>query len=393
VSNSSKIDTELAPDYCIDGRRGGTVAIADDTASNDADRTASGLFILPWPFARIFRSFGGTFLFTLFSVVFCYFAIVTVVNPRRVFWGRAFPEVMPNSRALKLDLLEKYNRVGAVDLVVLGSSRSMKLSPDVLETLTGERTFNAGVFSAAPNDYLSLYRVMKQRGIVPKTLVIGLDPEALDPATLPAPDFDSNLELTSALNGTVPNLREKIWHWVLLYKKCLTPSYIQDIATSIWIRLKPRPPLFEFQPDGHEEDRVLDTQIQSGVYPRADKLKRCEDSLEAKFDNFREVSPDLEQDLKLLLSEAAADKVQVVLWITPVHPEALDKIMSEPQARANFQNAEAHLIQLGAKFNLPVRDLIDSQTFGGDPNSWYDCVHYDERDADRIARELFKHGI
>ena len=137
----------------------------------------------------------------------------------------------------------------------------------------------------------------------------------------------------------------------------------------------------------------MDTQIQSGVYPRADKLKRCEDSLEAKFDNFREVSPDLEQDLKLLLSEAAADKVQVVLWITPVHPEALDKIMSEPQACANFQNAEAHLIQLGAKFNLPVRDLIDSQTFGGDPNSWYDYAHYNERDADRIARELFKHGI
>jgi hypothetical protein len=300
---------------------------------------------------------------------------------------------MPNTRALKLDFLQKYNREGAVDMVVLGSSRSTKLSPDLLKTLTGQRTFNAGVFSGEPNDYLSLYRVMKQRGTVPKTLVVGLDAEALDPGTAPAPDFESNLSLKSALNGTVPTLPARMWHWAWLYKESFNPYYIQNISESIWLRFKPRPRLFEFQSDGLEEDRTLDIQIQSGVYPYAEKVRQCESSLQSKFADFQQASPELESDLKQLLSEAASDKVRVILWITPMHPEALSKILNEPQAARNFRNAETHLTEIGAMFNLPVRNLTDSRSFGGNPDTWYDCVHYSQIDADRIAKELFKNGI
>jgi len=382
--NSPNLETKLVP-FANATYTGGTASDAVDRAAPPSAR--------PMPFAGIFRSFGGTFLFTLFFTVICYFIIVTIVNPRRVFWGQSFPEIMPNSRALKLDLLQKYNAAGPVGLVVLGSSRSMKLSPDLLESITGERTFNAGVFSAAPNDYLSIYRVMKQRGIVPRTLVVGLDAEALDPATTPAPDFDTNLELKSALEGTIPNLPARIWHWVRLYKETLTPYYIEDISKSISIRFNPRPPLFEFQSNGHEEDRILDAQIQSGVYPQAEKVKHCEDSLQAKFDNFHDVSPQLESDLKQLFSEATGDNVRVILWITPLSREALDKILSDPQASGNFRKAEAHLVQLGETFNLPVRDLTDSQSFGGHTDSWYDCAHYDQADADKIARKILTNGL
>ncbi len=188
---------------------------------------------------------------------------------------------MPNSRALKLDLLQKYNSAGPVELVVLGSSRSMKLSPDLLESITGERTLQRGVFSAAPNDYLSIYRVMKQRGIVPRTLVVGLDAEALDPASTAAPDFDTNLELKSALEGTVPDLLQESALGTASVGRNL-PRYIEDISKSISIRFNPRPPLFEFQSNGHEDDRVLDAQIQCNIYPRAEKLKCCEDSLSGR---------------------------------------------------------------------------------------------------------------
>lgn len=365
----------------------------DETAISAVPPAASRPFVESCALTRIFQSFSGTFLFTVFFAVLCYFVTVTIVNPRGVFWGRSFPQVMPNTRALKLDFLQKYNRDGAVDLVVLGSSRSTKLSPVLLETLTGQRTFNAGVFSGGPNDYLSLYRVMKQRGIVPKTLVVGLDAEALDPATAPAPDFESNFPLKSALNGTVPTLPARMWHWAWLYKESLNPYYIKNISESIWLWFKPRPRLFEFQSDGHEEDQTLDVQIQSGVYPYAEKVGQCESSLQSKFADFQEASPELERNLKQLLSEAAIDKVRVVLWITPMHPKALSKILNEPQAARNFQNAETHLTEIGAMFNLPVRNLTDSRSFGGNSDTWYDCVHYSQIDADRIAKALFKNGI
>jgi hypothetical protein len=151
--------------------------------------------------------------------------------------------------------------------------------------------------------------------------------------------------------------------------------------------------LFEFQSNGHEEDRTLDTQMQNGVYPFAAKIRQCEDSEVGKFHEFIDVSPEMENDLKQLLSEAARDKVRVILWITPMHPEALSKIVSERQAARNFRNAETHLTEIGAMFNLPVRNLTDSRSFGGSPDTWYDCVHYSQIDADRIAKELFKNGI
>ena len=391
--SGSKGLTHLASVSHIHGRPNANIDCVREAAFDHTNHVAFAPSVRAWLAARIFRSFGTTFLLTCVIVLLCYFIVVTIVNPRRVFWGQAFPEIMPNSRALKLDLLKEYNRRGRVDLVVLGSSRSMRFSPNLLESLTGKRTFNAGVFSGAPNDYLSIYRVMKQRGIAPKTLLVGLDQETLDPENSPAPDFESNLALKFSLNGTVPNDRAKIWHWILLYKQTLTPYYIQNIAESLWIWIHPRPPLFEFESNGHEEEGTVDEQMQSGVYPRAEKIQSCVDSLEGKFRGLHDVSPELEGDLEQLFSEAAGDHVRVVLWISPVHPEALEKILHDPVAGRNFRNSEAHLMALGARYHLPVRDLTDSRSFGGHPDSWYDCVHHSQADSDRIAKELFQHGI
>jgi hypothetical protein len=356
-----------------------------DTHQNARERASAG------PFIQL-RSFAGLFLSTVCAVLFNYFLIVTIVNPRRQFLGRAFPEIIPNSRALKLELLQQYNAAGKVEMVLLGSSRSMKISPDLLETLTGQRAFNAAVFSGAPNDFLAMYRVMKQRGIAPQTLLIALDQDSVA-ATEPTPDFDANLALKSALDGSDPRLGTKIWHWVRIYKHTLTPSYVRDSAKSIWIWWRPLPPVHRFQPNGHLDYLAWDLQIQSGTYSRAQKIRQCADDRVQRFDRFNHNSPELESDLEQLLLEAARDKVHVVLWITPMHPAALEEILDAPQASRNFRNAESYLVGLGTRFNVPMHDLTKSESFGGHPETWYDCLHYTETDAARIAEAIFKHGL
>jgi len=112
-----------------------------------------------------------------------------------VFWGRAFPEVMPNSRGLKLDLLQKYNSAGGRPRGVGFQSLHEAFSRSA-GVSHRRASVQRGCIQCGPNDYLSIYRVIKQQGIVPKTIVLGLDPEVLDPANTPAPDFDSNLELS-----------------------------------------------------------------------------------------------------------------------------------------------------------------------------------------------------
>lgn len=390
---SSKAVTDLVSGSRVNGRVGVGDAQIRESVLGVAVHVEARPVIRDWHLVSPFRTFSSTFLFTVCFTVFCYFAMVTVVNPRGVFWGRSFPEILPNSRGLKLDLLQKYNSERPVDLVVLGSSRSMKFSPELLESLTGERSFNAGVFSGGPVDYLAIYRVMKREGIVPRTVLLGLDQNSLDPDNAPAPDFNSNLTLISALKGIVPNEPARLWHRVMLYKRTLTPFYVRNVGESLWVKFHPRPALFTFEPNGHETEAVMDAQMQAGIYPRAEKIAQCENVQKEQFAQFQEASSELEGDLKQLLSEATADHVQVVLWITPVHPDALARILEEPVAGRNFRNAEAHLVKIGADYRLTVRDLTDSRSFGSQSSTWYDCVHYSQADSDKIATKLFTHGL
>jgi hypothetical protein len=201
---STKAASNLASDSQRTNRSTANFAYLREVVFEATDRIASRPSIRTWLAATIFRSFGGTFLFTLFFAVFSYFAVVTIVNPRGVFWGQAFPEIMPNTRMLKLDLLQQYNRTGkvggCVGLIV------DELSPDLVQSLTGEQTFSAGVFSGAPNDYLSIYRVMKQQGIAPKLCWLGRSGGLLKRIRT---DF-SQSRMTSALGGTVPNLSKNV---------------------------------------------------------------------------------------------------------------------------------------------------------------------------------------
>src|ERR1700730_11363663 len=85
-------------------------------------------------------AFPAVFLLTTFLLAISYFALVTIVNPYGQFPGERFPRMSPNSRGLKLNLLEQYQRSGPVTVLIMGSSRSMRLSPQLVEQLTGDRT-------------------------------------------------------------------------------------------------------------------------------------------------------------------------------------------------------------------------------------------------------------
>jgi hypothetical protein len=333
-------------------------------------------------------SFPAVFLLTVALLAISYFALVTIVNPYGPFLGERFPRVSPNSRGLKLKLLEQYQQSGPTAVLLLGSSRSMKLSPQLIEQLTGDRTFNASVFSGGPNDFLGMYRVIKQQGIHPNKLVLALDEGSLGQDNQPTEDLLSNLTLTSALEGTTPNTARKIWHWLELYTGALRPYHIKDTALSIWIKLRPRMPAHKFDPDGRLDYQVWDQQVRSGTYPRRQQLEECTNRWMEGLKISQPVSPELRNDLEQLVVETKRDKVALVLWITPVHPDLLARIYQEAKATENFEQGRLQLLEIANKYGLPIKDLTDIRSYGGHSEGWYDCIHYDESDAARITRTI-----
>jgi hypothetical protein len=361
----------------------GTPLISSSATDNSECKNSGGKRI----------SFPVVFLLTISLLAVSYFALVTIVNPYGQFPGERFPRISPNSRGLKLKLLEQYQRSGPVDVLIMGSSRSMKLSPQLVQQLTGDRTFNASVFSGGPNDFLAMYRVIRQQGIHPKEIVLGLDVGFLGKDNQPTDDFLSNLTLTSALEGTTPNAAQKLWHWLELYKSSLRPYYIKDTALSVWIKLRPRMPVHKFLPDGHLDYELWDQQVRRGTYPHRQQLEDCTDRGMQSLGVSYPVSPELKNDLEQLVIETKRDNVALVLWITPLHPDFLARISQVPQATENFEQARLQLLEIANKYGLALKDLTDITSFGGDPEGWYDCVHYDESDAAKIAKAIFPHDI
>src|SRR5450756_687921 len=67
----------------------------------------------------------------------------TLADPYGMVGTKLLPTVTTSDRTIKADFIEKLKQ--QPQLVVLGSSRSMRYEPKYLQKKTGLRTFNAGV--------------------------------------------------------------------------------------------------------------------------------------------------------------------------------------------------------------------------------------------------------
>ena len=88
----------------------------------------------------------GFILFIIVAALLLMTSVAVVnalVDPYGILGTGVFPTATTSDRSVKADLIEKLKQ--APQLIVLGSSRSMRYDPEYLQQKTGLRTFNAGV--------------------------------------------------------------------------------------------------------------------------------------------------------------------------------------------------------------------------------------------------------
>jgi len=101
--------------------------------------------------------------FAAFLVIFSvYVATAVVVNPRGYFPPRLFPQPAQHSRPEKIALFLAYSRNVSIDGLVLGSSRSMLISPAELD----------GPLSA---HFFNLLRRQRENGGLPGDIHVGAE--------------------------------------------------------------------------------------------------------------------------------------------------------------------------------------------------------------------------
>jgi hypothetical protein len=337
---------------------------------------------------RFFR----VFLAWALGIVLVYLVLLTVIDPRRHFGGHWFPQIVPVPVHEKLPLFDRYQQAAPVTGLILGSSRSMILPPELLDRLTGLRFFNAGVFGGLPEDDLALYRLLVERGARPAVLWLGIDDVSLNDFQLVSDETSSNYALARqiglAANGPLGHFR----HVVRLYHESISPDVLVEMGRAIGQRVSPSEAVNFFLPDGRLSYPKADRQIASHTYDLEREMRHTSTYV-STLRKISFLSPRRVQYLETLLSEARERNTRVRMFVTPYHPELLSAIRKDPVAWQHHAMALEYYRSLEGRFGIRFTDYTDEASFGGTPEAWYDGVHYNMDNAIKLIQQSVRDGI
>ena len=344
--------------------------------------------------------FPAFFLATLGALSLTYAVAVRIVDPRGDFGMAMFPVVELDARREKMQLFQKFIETTQVDGLILGSSRAMKLSPGTMHAALGQQFFNFAVDNSRADDYVAISRWVRQRGVRLKSLVVGLDVEALHNDDKPDPGLARNDALIQALEQralpptgslTQRSPMATMIRSLRTYKSTFTITYLEDTVRSLRLFLQPqsRPlPLMEFEPDGYLRYRRWEFQRATGTFQFDQDLERCLYKYLTRFQDMTALSSKRQAYLRQLVQEAQADGIKVAIWITPLHPVTEQYLTTHTQYAALLDATRQYLAGMGRTFGIPTYDFSMLAHDKGAVTGWYDCAHIDETNAERVAAIL-----
>ena len=326
-----------------------------------------------------------TFVLTLTVLALLFAFAIQTVDPRGDFSRRAAAGVVLDAQAEKVKSFGAYATRGPVDGLILGSSRSMKIDPQALQAETGLRFFNFAIEGARAEDYLALYRWVRAQGLRPRTIVIGLDVEALHSDDRPEPRQPLPGTAT-ADSGTRSGV---LTQWLAREKKAFGASYLGDAIRAVaLLPWSSRLPYYAFGPDGHLRYPQFEAQRERGTFDLDRRITDCLPLYLERFQGMTGLSPGRQATLEELVREARGDGARVIIWLTTLHPRTVDYLTRRTRYAEHVAQAGTYVARLARDPDVRVLDLSSTERYGATTSGWYDCGHIDEANAARVAALL-----
>ena len=284
-------------------------------------------------------------------------------------------------------------------VVVLGSSRAMKVQPSYITRLTGLPAFNAAVSSGRPVDSYVFARFLHDRSpLAPTGYLWLLDQEAfaddaIDPTLLADQTLARYLPRRTLVRGRAADL-SRLFSWETLRLSWRT---LRNRHTSPPAGPTPQsPPSGEesgpqpvFAPDGY---RVSDanTRAQAGGRPLSRGIAQ---SRQVYLTRYRESFPTLaaspreffERSLAAMNSWGATP----VIVLSPMHPR-LQRDLRPYGWSTRHRELVAYLRSLGSRYRFALLDMSRIRSFGGSRRFFYDGVHMMPANYRRLVRAVLR---
>lgn len=315
-----------------------------------------------------------------------------VVDPTGVTGRTTRWQVADNSavRSAKLDLYEAALKRGDVpEVVLLGSSRTMKFDPKTVERLTGATAFNAAVSGGVTRDAWLFTQLMRERqpDAFPH-LVWGLDADAF-----------RGKQLRDGLT-TDPRMARFVPWTDRAATKVASAGTLTELQTlEATIRS-----LRAGGAAGSQERRFDDDGMQrfSHVYETRDVLRnraiRRQTTNYSNFvfgrDGWDRVEDAPLQDFTDVVHTANEHGDVPTIFITPYHPIAEAQLAEFDLKRRRGEVLDTlRKLQAEGELQFELVDLSDIASFGGDERQFYDGVHMTPKNTDRALEQLDRDGV
>jgi hypothetical protein len=301
-------------------------------------------------------------------------ALNVVADPYGSVGTHLFPTVTTSDRTVKADKIEQFE--GGPELVVLGSSRSMRYEPSYLTEKTGLSAFNAGVNGiGGTGDAWAMTQFIHDTW-----------PDA-DPAYLWLLDVESFVPFeVGARTANEPRLAQYVG-------QASIGKGPRELARALWdnrstlfsldtARDSLRLLLYREQAKSKQSKyrrQILDDgMLKPRKWSEKEWTRRWPKSIE-RYSNlhknvFKNVDPTAQEYFEKTLSFMNEQGARPVVVLTPINPK-LRKILGPLGWTERHEEVRAYIEPLQDEYDFVFIDMTDPRVFDFDAQEWYDGVH------------------
>lgn len=329
---------------------------------------------------NFFWSFGITVIFCLILI----FSANIIINPRSDFSTHIFKPLVKDDRKEKIDLLLEYKN--PPEILIFGSSRSMKINPGVVNKLTNQSCFNAAVNSARTEDYYAILSYLASRKRLPEKIILGIDIEALHDNL----DMDYRLINEKRLYNQISKQNMFFENLKKIFKT-LDQKYVIDDLKVIQYSLKGYPmPISHFEKNGFLIYDRWEMQMRENTFDLDSEIRKSVPSYILRFKNMTGLSEERKKYFENFLNIAKENNITVYIFITTIHDKGIFVLENKTLFKELRIETNEYLSETGKKYGFEFKDFSDTASYNGNQNGFFDVGHIDEENSMKIVKLLLE---
>ncbi|MFC1705286.1 hypothetical protein ACFL59_00505 [Planctomycetota bacterium] len=290
------------------------------------------------------------------------------------------------------------------EVAVMGSSRARQIH----RGMTGDRSFvNNAVSGANLEHYLAIYGLYRRRGLLPGTLVLGLDPWIFNEtvADCPASIRSSYYQILALLGPEVyHNVLREYKASIRIYVELFSPSYFQESIRARLDGSAARRPAgaLRVAPAASQEAGAIRSDLsrilsdaqrrRSPTEVRQMVRNRIAESGAFMLQGYHALDPQRVSLFEGFLALVQEEGVQVVLLLPPFHPAYYDYLttLKSNVSTVTVRDVEAYLKVLAQAKGLRLVGSYDPLALGLTASDFIDGLHPRTETLAKLFRDAGK---